>query len=133
MSPIQHPRAALVTVGIAFLAVYPLVQLWPAGFGWRPVQPEYEQMISMIYAILGIFLIHASRAPDHHTSLIWFTVWSSLGHAAIMAVHAAADPTERMHLAGDVPALTIMAAVLALSARAARRSPRTTADHCQTD
>jgi hypothetical protein len=43
-------------------------------------------MIIGIYIILGMFLIIASKNPVAHTSLIWFTVWSSVVHAGIMAV-----------------------------------------------
>ena len=78
-----------------------------------PGQSEYEQMIIGIYATLGIFLIWASRRPEAHLSLIWFTVWSSVVHGGIMAVQAAVDMSERGHLAGDVPALFLAAAVLA--------------------
>jgi hypothetical protein len=102
-------------VGIIFVAgVYPLINLCQAGFRWQPEQPEYEQMIVVIYAVLGIFLIRASRDPFNHLSLIWFTVWSSLVHAAVMAVHAVMDLSEWVHLVGDVPALVIVAVVLAV-------------------
>jgi len=70
-------------------------------------------MILGVYATLGIFLLVASRNPLAHVSLIWFTVWSSAVHAAIMAMQALANPEQRGHLLGDVPALFILAAVLA--------------------
>jgi hypothetical protein len=41
-----------------------------------------------VYATLGIFLLLASRNPSANRSLIAFTAWSSLVHAAIMAVQA---------------------------------------------
>jgi hypothetical protein len=56
----------------------------------------------------------ASRHPLAHRSLIWFTVWSSVVHGAIMAVQAIVYPEHVGHLWGDVPALFIVAAVLAL-------------------
>ncbi|WP_205719051.1 DUF6632 domain-containing protein [Actinomadura geliboluensis] len=113
---------ALLVVGIGFaVGVYPLINLWQAGFRWGPEQPEYEQMIAVIYTVLGIFLMRASRDPLDHLSLIWFTVWSSLAHAAVMAVHAAMDLSEWGHLVGDVPALVIVAVVLAVLSP--RRSP----------
>ncbi|WP_433473658.1 DUF6632 domain-containing protein [Spirillospora sp. CA-142024] len=109
----QRLRIALIVVGSILVAgVYPLVNLWQAGFRWQPGQPEYEQMIAAVYAVLGIFLIRASRAPFKHLSLIWFTVWSSMTHAGVMAVHALMDSSQRVHLVGDVPALGIVAAVL---------------------
>ena len=40
----------------------------------------------LVIAVLGIFLIRASANPAAHASLIWFTVWSSIAHAAVMAL-----------------------------------------------
>ena len=71
-------------------------------------------MIIGVYATLGVFLLIASKNPYAHKSLIWFTVWSSVVHAAIMGVQGVADPGERGHLVGDVPALILVAIVLAL-------------------
>ena len=107
-------RAALTAFGLIFLfGIYPLMNaLWPAGWRWNPHQTEYEQMITGVYATLGIFLILASRNPLRHRSLIWFTVWSSLVHSAIMAVQAVNMPMEHGHLFGDVPALLLVAVVL---------------------
>jgi hypothetical protein len=70
-------------------------------------------MILGIYATLGVFLIIASRDPMAHRSLIWFTVWSSIVHGAIMAVQSIANPQYIGHLWGDVLALIIVAAALA--------------------
>ena len=108
-------RVALVVFGLIFLVgVYPLMMAWwPAGWRWEPNQPEYEQMILGVYATLGVFLIIASRNPLQHRSLIWFTVWSSLAHGGIMAVQALNMPTEHGHLLGDIPALLLVAVVLA--------------------
>jgi hypothetical protein len=109
-------RVALVLFGLIFLVgVYPLMMAWwPAGWRWQPNQPEYEQMILGVYATLGVFLIIASRNPLQHRSLIWFTVWSSLVHGGIMAIQAMKMPAEHGHLLGDVPALVLVAAVLAI-------------------
>ena len=108
-------RAALVLFGLIFLAgIYPLMVAWPGGWRWNPNQPEYEQMILGIYATLGVFLIIASRNPLQHRSLIWFTVWSSLVHGGIMAIQATNMPMEHGHLLGDVPALLLVAVVLAV-------------------
>ncbi len=112
----RYLRIALVVVGIAFLLVYPLMKIWSSGWSWQPGQSEYEQMIVGIYATLGIFLLWASRKPEAHLSLIWFTIWSSAVHGAIMAVQAVIEPAERGHLLGDVPALILVAIVLGLLA-----------------
>jgi uncharacterized membrane protein len=108
----RYLRIALVVVGIAFLLIYPLMKIWPSGWLWEPGQYEYEQMMVGIYATLGVFLLWASRKPETHLSLIWFTVWSSVVHGAIVAVHAVIDSAERGHLLGDVPALILVAIVL---------------------
>jgi hypothetical protein len=71
-------------------------------------------MILGVYATLGIFLLIASRKPLAHLSLIWFTVWSSVVHAGVMAVQSLTNPEHRGHLWGDVLALFVVAAVLAL-------------------
>jgi hypothetical protein len=108
-------RFALTLVGlIAIFAVYPLLLLWPSGWAWGHGHSHYALMIVGIYATLGVFLLIASRDPLAHRSLIWFTVWSSVVHGAIMAVQAFSDPAERGHFVGDVPALLLIAAVLGL-------------------
>lgn len=107
-------KVVLVLVGLIFLlGVYPLMMfLWPSGWRWQPNQPDYEQMILGVYATLGIFLLLASRNPSANRSLIAFTAWSSLVHAAIMAVQAFRDASEHGHLLGDIPALFIVGIVL---------------------
>jgi len=113
---VRYLRAALILVGLIFIVgVYPLMMAWwPSGWRWQPNQPQYEQMILGVYATLGVFLLIASRNPLQHRSLIWFTVWSSLVHAGIMAVQAINAPAEHAHLLGDVPALIIVALLLAV-------------------
>ena len=71
-------------------------------------------MLVGVYATLGVFLLIASRNPYAHKSLIWFTVWSSVVHAVIMGVQAFVDTAERGHLVGDVPALVLVAIILAV-------------------
>ena len=107
-------KIALYVIGALFVAGVPLLMmLWTDGFAWEPPQPEYEQMIMGIYVTLGVFLILAAREPLRNRGLIWFTVWSSIVHGGIMLVQALADATERANLIGDIPALFIIAAVLA--------------------
>jgi hypothetical protein len=71
-------------------------------------------MILGIYATLGVFLLVASRNPLAHLSLIWFTVWSSVVHGGIMAIQSLVNSEHMGHLWGDVLALFVVAAVLAL-------------------
>lgn len=109
-------RVALVVIGITFIVgVYPLTILWPSGWAWHMGgQSMYLQMILGIYATLGVFLLLAARNPLEYLSLIWFTVWSSVVHGGIMLAQAVVYPEHRGHLLGDVPALLLIAIVLAL-------------------
>ena len=95
--------------------IYTLTLVWPSGWSWHTGHhtPHYLQMILGVYATLGIFLLIASRKPLANLSLIWFTVWSSVVHAVVMAAQALANPEHIAHLWGDVPALFLVAAVLA--------------------
>ena len=115
-------RIALIVVGlIAIFGLYPLLILWPSGWSWGHGHSHYVMMIVGIYATLGVFLLIASQNPEANRSLIWFTIWSSVVHGGIMAVQAIGDSEERGHLLGDVPALFLIAIVLAfLMPRTAR-------------
>jgi hypothetical protein len=115
-------RVALVVIGLTFIfGIYPQTVLWPSGWRWGHGSSHYLMMIIGIYATLGVFLLIAARNPLAHLSLIWFTVVSSVVHAAIMAVQAVTDPAEHRHLKGDVPALLLVAIVLTvLMSRAAK-------------
>lgn len=111
---VRYLRAVLVAVGLIFIfGIYPLGVVWPSGWAWGHGHSHYLMMILGVYATLGVFLLLASRNPTAHTSLIWFTVWSSLVHAVIMAGQALTDGAERGHLIGDVPALLVVAIALA--------------------
>jgi uncharacterized protein DUF6632 len=124
---IKYLRVALQLVGVTFIVgIYTLTLIWPSGWSWHTGHhtPHYLQMILGVYATLGIFLLIASRKPLAHLSLIWFTVWSTFVHAGIMGVQALANSEHRAHLWGDVPALFVLAAVLALlTARGAAAKP----------
>jgi hypothetical protein len=111
---INYLRFALRLVGlICLFGFYPLTVVWPSGWAWHAGQSEYLQMILAIYATLGVFLLLASRDPLAHRSLIWFTVWSSVVHGAVMAIQTVDHPQHTGHLWGDVPALFVVAGVLA--------------------
>ncbi len=110
---LRYLRVALILVGLIFgFGVYPLGMVWPSGWRWGVGHSHYQLMIVGVYATLGVFLLLASKNPAAHTSLIWFTVWSSIVHAAIMGAQSIADGKERGHLFGDVPALLVVAVVL---------------------
>ena len=120
----RYLQIALVAVGVTFIVgLYSLIMVWPSGWSWHAghshSMPHYLQMMLGVYVTLGVFLLMASRNPHAHLSLIWFTVWSSVVHALIMAAQALANPDQMAHLWGDVPALLVVAAVLALLTRRA--------------
>jgi hypothetical protein len=94
-----------------------LNRVWPAGWAWQPEQPAYLRMILSIYFVLGVFLFRAASDPARHLSLIWFAVWSSLAHAAVMAYHSVVDRGQTGHLWGDVAALVLTAVVLTVLVR----------------
>jgi hypothetical protein len=119
---LKYLQIVLVAIGITFVVgIYLLGIVWPSGWKWQAEHSNYLDMIIGVYATLGIFLIIAARNPLANLSLIWFTIWSSVVHAGIMTVQSFVNPMDHGHLIGDVPALFIVAAVLAvLTPRRAR-------------
>jgi hypothetical protein len=116
-SPYKLLQFALVVFGAIMLLLYPLALLWPSGWIWHagaPHQSQYFMMIVGIYGTLGVFLLNAARNPRANLSLIWFTVWSSVVHAAIMTVQSFSSEHQMGHLLGDVPALLLVAIVLSV-------------------
>src|SRR5579862_4752801 len=110
---LKNLRVALMLVGVIFLfGIYPLMIIWPSGWTWHTGHSDYPMMIVGVYATLGVFLIIAARNPLGNLSLIWFTVWSSVVHAAIMTVQSFEAPENHGHLIGDVPALIFVAVLL---------------------
>ncbi len=114
-------QIALAVFGALCLLLYPLAVVWPSGWAWHsgaPHQSNYFMMIVGLYATLGVFLLNAARNPRANLSLIWFAVWSSVVHAAIMAVQSFGGGDhmghQTGHLVGDVPALLLVAGILAV-------------------
>jgi len=106
-------RFVLIVVGLVYVfGLYPMTVIWPDGFMWMPRQAEYEQMILSTFAVLGVYLLVASRAPAEHRSLIGFAAWSSLVHGLVMLVQALRDPMEHANMYGDIPALILVGGVL---------------------
>ena len=121
-TPYRLLRLALAVFGALVLLFYPLAVVWPSGWAWHsgaPHESQYFMMIVGIYATLGVFLLNAARNPQANLSLIWFTVWSSVVHAVIMAVQSFGSDHHMGHLWGDVPALLLVAIVLSVLVRAA--------------
>ncbi len=109
----KYLSIALAVIGACFIiGLYPLTKIWPSGWAWHEGQSAYLQMILGIYATLGVYLMLAAKNPKEYTSIISFTIWSSIVHGTIMAVQAVVYPEHKGHLLGDVPALFVIAAVL---------------------
>jgi hypothetical protein len=112
-------KIVLVLVGLLFLAgVYPL---------WRMHLEPTEQMLGGVYAALGVFLLLALRNLSANRSLIAFTAWSSLVHAAIMAVQAFHNAIPRADLLHAVLPLAIVGVALIVLAPAKQSGERTPA------
>jgi hypothetical protein len=102
-------KVTLVVVGLFFTA---LVYRWGSVL-WERNEAAYAEIMMMsLYVTLGVFLLLASRNPAEHRSLIAFAAWSSLAHAATMALQAISDVSERVHLLFGVALFTIIGIVL---------------------
>jgi len=88
---LRYLRVVLVLAGLACVALYLFMLFWLFGWIWYVGHSDYLMMIVGVYATLGVFLLIASRRPDEHRSIIWFTIWSSVVHAAIMGVQSLSD------------------------------------------
>ena len=111
----KYLKLALQIFGVVFMVgIFIMMTFWPAGWSWEPRQPEYEQMVIGVYAVMGICMLLAARDPHANALFIWFVVWSSAVHAAIMLVQALRDSAEGANLLGDIPALFLAAIVLGL-------------------
>ena len=113
-------RILLVLVGLFFVAgIYPLITLVHSA--WQANNEDSTPMMLSLYFALGIFLLIAARNPSAHRSLIAFTAWSSLAHAAVMTVMAVHVTSAREGLL-EVSALLAVIAV-ALIALAPAKPP----------
>jgi succinate-acetate transporter protein len=105
-------KILLALVGLFFLAgIYPLIMSM-----MHPKQSDFpDQMMLAIYITLGVFLLLAIRNPAANRSLIAFTGWSSLAHAAVMAVQSIQLGNERTELPplGVIGVICVILLVLA--------------------
>ncbi len=115
-------RVVLVVWGVLTVVanIYPLVTSFLAGL--RPTAGTTAPMFWTMYATLGVFLVLAARNPSAHRSLIAFTVWSSVAHAAVMVLMAIQLPTKRGELLVGVAATALPAVLLFVLARTSARS-----------
>jgi hypothetical protein len=101
-------KIVLALVGLLFLAL-----AYPAIIFVRQ-DPAMSMMFS-IYVTLGMFLLIAIRNPLASRSLIAFTAWSSLVHAAVMGTQAMRNMVSRDELIGVAVLIVIGATLIALA------------------
>ena len=107
-------KIALVLVGLLFLALfYPLVL-------FVRQDPGLSMMLSL-YVTLGVFLLIAVRRPALNWSLIGFTAWSSLAHAAVMGFQAFRGIVSRQEFVGVAILIVIGIVFIALAPRKQER------------
>jgi len=108
-------KITLGITGVIFLALaYPMIV-------FIRQDPALSMMLSL-YVTLGVFLLLAIRNPAEHRSLIAFTAWSSLAHAALMATQTMRDMIAHRELIG-VAVLTLIGIVLIALAPAKLSTP----------
>ncbi len=101
-------KIVLALVGLLFLALaYPSIMFFRQ-------EPSLSMMFS-IYVMLGVFLLLAIRNPSASRSLIAFTAWSSLVHAAVMGTQALQNIVSRDELVGVGILIVIGATLIALA------------------
>jgi len=115
-------QAVLVVWGVLTVVanIYPLVTSFLAGL--RPTAGTTAPMFWTMYATLGVFLVLAARNPSAHRSLIAYAIWSSVAHAAVMALMAIQLPTKRGELLAGVAVTALPALLLFVLARPSARS-----------
>jgi uncharacterized protein DUF6632 len=103
-------KLVLIVVGLIFCAlVYPLIL-------FTRQEPALAMMLS-VYVTLGVFLLLAARDPSANRSLIAFTAWSSLAHAALMAFQAFRNLIARGELIGVAVLVVIGVSLIVLAPR----------------
>jgi hypothetical protein len=101
-------KIVLALTGVLFLAL-----AYPMAVFIRQ-DPALSMMLSL-YVTLGIFLLLAMRKPAANRSLIAFTAWSSLVHAALMGTQACLNMVARGELIGVAVLVIIGVALIALA------------------
>ncbi len=105
-------KVVLSLVGLLFVtsAYFMAVSLWH-----RNQSEIFAQMMLSIYITLGAFLLLATRNPRAHRSLIAFTAWSSLAHAAVMTLQVFLKMIPRTDLGGILIFVVVALALIVLA------------------
>jgi hypothetical protein len=101
-------KIVLGVVGVLFLAT-----VYPMAIFVRQ-EPALSMMLSL-YVTLGVFLLLAIRNPWENRSLIAFTAWSSLAHAALMGTQAACHMVAWVEMIGVAVLAVIGVALIVLA------------------
>jgi hypothetical protein len=104
----QALKNVLALVGVVFVAL-----AYPMAVFVRQ-EPALSMMLS-VYVTLGVFLLLAARNPGAHRSLIAFTAWSSLAHAAVMGYQGMRHMVARAELIGVAVLVVIGVVLIALA------------------
>jgi hypothetical protein len=110
-------KVVLVLAGLLFLAgAYPLTK-------WNQPDLATDQMFGSVYGTLGIFMLLAVPNPPEHRTLIAFAAWSSLVHAATMAMQVFRNLIPHHDLLEAVPPFAIIGILLLALAPAKSKVP----------
>jgi hypothetical protein len=113
----------LAVLGFLFIAlIYPLyTDLWRAKW-LMEMHNETEPMFLSFFIALGPFLLIAARNPSAHRSLIAFTAWWNLAHAAVMTIETVQAWNRGVHRDfTDVVIVALIGLILLVLSPARRR------------
>jgi hypothetical protein len=96
-------KVVLALVGLLFVA---------GLYAITTTDQPADQMLGIVYATLGVFLLLSLRNTSANRSLIAFTAWSSIAHAAIMALQAYRNLIPRADLLRAVLPLSVVGVTL---------------------
>ncbi|MFS1526312.1 DUF6632 domain-containing protein [Microbulbifer sp. 2304DJ12-6] len=110
----KYLPTALKTIGIFFIfGIYPMMLLsWPPGWGQIPPYQEFQLIILARYAVLGVFLILATRNFTANLGLIWFTIWLNLISATTMLLMTIDNRTGEANWVGNIFVQYLIAGVI---------------------
>ena len=108
-------RIALIVTGLTFIfGIYTLGIVWPSGWTWGHGHSHYLLMIIGVYATLGVLLLIASRDPCAQEHYLVYRVVERGSRGDHGRLSPSLMRRERGHLIGDVPALFLVAIILAV-------------------
>jgi hypothetical protein len=112
----------LAVLGLLFIAlIYPLYTDLRHAKWLLEMHNETEPMFLSFFIALGPFLLVAAKKPSAHRSLIVFTAWWNLAHAAVMTIETVQAWNRGVHRNfADVVIVGVIGLILLLLAPARR-------------